>query len=76
VISVLTENNRARTEVCHSSVAEHSGYLKCYTVSGKFAILMFQRIIVPSSAGSSSPRRWETNYPTTQTTQHNVPKKT
>jgi len=42
-------------------------------VSGKFAVLMFQRITVPSSSGSSSPRRRETNYPTTQ---HNVPKKT
>jgi len=72
VISVLT-NNRARTAVVAAVLLNIQDFnKKSYTVSGKSAVLMFQRITVPSSSGSSSPRR-ETIYPTTQ---HNTPKQT
>jgi hypothetical protein len=41
VISVLTGNNRARAEVVTAVLLNIQDFKKSYTVSGKFAVLMF-----------------------------------
>jgi hypothetical protein len=56
--SVHTQILQSKIWISHNGVGEDSGLLGCDTkLSSQREFLMFQRIIVPSNSGSSSPRR-------------------
>jgi hypothetical protein len=55
--SVHTQILQSKIWSSHNGVGEDSGRLGCDTKLSSQKFLMFQRIIVPSTSGSSSPRR-------------------